>query len=79
LPANPAAATIVAEFGSAGNNVVDAMLVFQALVEGNGTNPFRLAPLPSDMPEQDPATTPPAMFSNPLDSGLLSPEPVPVA
>jgi hypothetical protein len=28
------------------------MLVFHTLVEENGTNPLRLAPLPSDIPEQ---------------------------
>jgi uncharacterized MAPEG superfamily protein len=40
---------MVAEFGSTG---AAAMLVFQTLKEGNGTNPFRLAFSPRDMPAQ---------------------------
>jgi hypothetical protein len=45
-PVNPGAATIAAEFGS---GVSDEMSVFQAFAAGNGTNPFKLAPLPSDI------------------------------
>ncbi len=48
-PANPAAEVIAGESGSTG---ADAILVFQALSAGKGTNPFRFAPLPSDMPAQ---------------------------
>ena len=51
LPDNPE--IIVAEFGSTG---AETIFVFHASVNGNGTNPFRLAPFPVLMVPQDAPT-----------------------